>query len=490
VAATDAARAVVSAVAKPKQQLAVLHGGNGGHGALATRNVRLPALPPEAVQFLDDIDSVVDEPAPRWMRAATLLAASLLVSVLVITSIVKIEVVVRGSGHLAADQPTIVLQPMERSIVRDLKVKAGDVVTKGQVLATLDPTFSQADLDSLKSQEASLSTRIQRQEAELNGTPLAEKRGVSGEETIQMTIYRERMSQYTSRLRAFDEEIQKDETALRGMQEDRSALAHQVDVAKQVEKIRNDLLQEGMGRRTQYLEAQTARIQAERESQSLETRFAEMRHEVETKRAERETFINQWRGELLDGLARDRNDVAKVGDALRKATRMHDLVSVTAPQDGVVLDVAMRPAGSVVREAEPMISVLPSNAALIADVMVASDEIGYIRPDQNVAIKVNAFPYQRHGTLHGRVRSVSEESFAAGQSGQAQVGAPPSGSGGGAFHRVQVELTSTKLEMLPAGAHLIPGMTVTAELEVGKRTIISYLLDPIIQGFDESIREP
>jgi hemolysin D len=474
----------MSVASKTKQQLAVIYSGP------PARAGRVPATLPEAVQFLDDIDSVVDEPAPRWMRGGTLLAASLLVSVLVISSVVRIEIVVRGNGHLAADQPTIVLQPVERSIVRDLKVKAGDVVTKGQVLATLDPTFSQADLDSLKSQETALSARIRREEAELSGTPLLDKNVVNGEDAIQMTLYRERISQYTARLRTFDEEIRKDEASMRGMQEDRLALTRQIDVAKQMESIRNDLLQKGMGRRTQYLDAQNATIQAERNYQSSETRFAETQHEIETRRAERETFVNQWRGELLDGLAHDRNDLAKVSDAQRKATRMHDLVSLTAPEDGVVLDVAMRPAGSVVREAEPMISVLPSNAALIADVMVSSDEVGYIRPDQTVAVKVNAFPYQRHGTLRGRVRSVSEESVPAGRSGEGEVGAPASSSGGGAFHRVQVELTSTKLEMLPPGAHLIPGMTVTVELEVGKRTIISYLLDPIIRGFDESIREP
>ena len=177
-------------------------------------------------------------------------------------------------------------------------------------------------------------------------------------------------------------------------------------------------------------------------------------------------------------------------DALAKATRMRDLIAVTAPEDGVVLDVAMRAPGSVVREAEPMISLLPSNAALIANVMVPSDEVGYVRADETAAIKVDAFPYQRHGTLKGQVRSVSEQSFPAGRGGQGEVGVPTGGAGGGAFHRIRIELTKTTLDIMPEGARLIPGMTVTAELEVGKRTIISYLLYPIIRGFDESIREP
>jgi hemolysin D len=451
---------------------------------------RPPAVLHEAVPFESDIDALVDEPPPRWMRTATHLVAALLLTMTVISSVTRIETVVRASGHLIADRPTILLQPMERSIIREVKVKTGDIVTKGQVLATLDPTFSKADLESLTAQKSALAARIRRLEAELNGTKLLVEDGADADMKLQANLYRERQAQYTARLRGFDEEIERNSASLRTLQDETAALQRQIAVARNVEKIRGNLLEEQLGSKLQYLEAQNSSIRAEREYQAALNRATELRHEIEVKRAARESFGNEWRGELIEQLARDRSELGRVKDGLAKATRLGDFMAVTAPEDGVVLDVAMRSAGSVVREAEPLISLLPANAALIADVLVASDDVGYMRPGDKVAVKVDAFPYQRHGMLRGRVRSISERTFAAGSVPSQEEMAPPTSRPVGSFHRVQVELTKTTLDKLPEGVRLIPGMTVTAEVEVGQRTVITYLLYPIIRGLDESIREP
>ena len=105
------------------------------------------------------------------MRAANLLVASLLATLVLAASLLRVDTVVEATGRLAADRPAIVLQPMERAIVRDLKVKAGDVVRKGQVLATFDPTFSQADLEALTARSRLLSATVRRLEAELGDAP-------------------------------------------------------------------------------------------------------------------------------------------------------------------------------------------------------------------------------------------------------------------------------------------------------------------------------
>src|SRR5262249_1284702 len=164
------------------------------------------------------------------------------------------------------------------------------------------------------------------------------------------------------------------------------------------------------------------------------------------------------------------------------------LGEVTAPADGVVLDIAKRSVGSVLREAEPLITLVPSNATLIAEIKVNSGDVGYTKPGDAVIVKVDAFPYQRHGLLEGRLRSVSEESFTPGS----QEGvAPPSGrAANSAFHRGEVDLTKTTLEHVPEDAHLIPGRTLPAEIKVGSRSILSFFLYPITRGLDQSMREP
>jgi HlyD family secretion protein len=127
---------------------------------------------------------------------------------------------------------------------------------------------------------------------------------------------------------------------------------------------------------------------------------------------------------------------------------------------------------------------VPTNAKLIGEIMLKSGDIGYTVPGDKVVVKVDAFSYQRHGMVEGRLLSVSEESFNPGQKNKSM----PSVSG--AQHRARIALIKTDLRDMPKNAQLIPGMTIVAEIKVGKRSVISYFLNPVLRGFGESIREP
>ena len=440
----------------------------------------------DAIPFQTDLDEIIEEPAPQLLRATAALVGILLLAVTLVTSIVKMDIVVVAVGHLAADGPTIVLQPMERAIIRELRVRPGDVVHKGQVLATLDPTFSEADLDTLLVQQHDLSATARRLDAELEGHPLAMARPIDATEVLQYQLYAERTLQYGARTNGFDEEIARDEAAARTTEEDVSQLARQLVVARSVLTTRSALLASQAGSKLQYYDAEGAAMRAEREYTDSMNHLEELRHAVAAKRADRQAFVNQWRSDLLEQTSRDKDELAKLGDAIAKASRMHDMVVLTAPDDGVILDVAMRSAGSVLREAEPLITELPSGAALIADVAVASEDIGSLKPGLTAVVKVAAFPFQRYGMLRGALRSVGEEPL--GSEAAIGMSSPRAGSTGGQ-HRVLVELTDLHLSHLPDGAHLIPGMTVTAELKVGSRRVIAYFLDPVTQGLNDSFHE-
>ena len=196
--------------------------------------------------------------------------------------------------------------------------------------------------------------------------------------------------------------------------------------------------------------------------------------------SERQTFIDGWRRDLLETLVKTNADLASLSEALTKANRLNDLVELTAQQDGVVLEVAKRSVGSVLNAAEPLITMVPSAAALIADISLGSSDIGYVKMGDPAIIKIDAFPYQRHGFLRGQLRSIAEDSVAGGTGSSA----------GNAYHHGQVELVNTTLAEMPAGTRLIPGMTLTAEIKVGTRTVLSYLTYPLTRGIKESIREP
>jgi HlyD family secretion protein len=252
-------------------------------------------------------------------------------------------------------------------------------------------------------------------------------------------------------------------------------------VAKQVEAMREVLMQSQNGSRLTLLEARAARMRAERDQQEVDNRLRELQHGEQSREAERQAFVQSWQRDLTETLVATRTDMAQVAASLAKASRLHDLVVVTAPVDGVVLDVAPRTAGSVLREAEPLLTIVPKDSPLIADIMIASADVGEVSVGAETQLKIDAFPYQHHGFVAGQLQSVGEESFAA-------DGA--TSSRGGAFHRARIAVPDTHLPHGPPGARLIPGMTLTAEIKSGSRSVLSYFLYPLARGLNESLREP
>ena len=427
-------------------------------------------------------DFLAQAPATALCNTHRMVIA-LFLAMIVLASVLRVDIVVTGSGRLSADAPMVVLQPMQLSVIRDIHVKPGDFVHKGEVLAALDPTFTQADQAVLLAQKSAIEALRARLEAELNDAPLdvPPTSADTPEWRLQQTLFQQRRAQFADRVTDFVQRIEGIDKALSGANQTRGSLQQQVDLAKEVEGMRNNLYRSQSGSKLVYLEAQAARIHNERDLLDANVHVNVLQQERRSAVSDRQAFIDGWRRDLLETLVKTSADASAVNESLTKANRLNDLVVLTAQQDGVVLEVAKRSVGSVLNAAEPLITMVPSGTPLIAEIAISSADIGYVKAGDPVVIKVEAFPYQRHGLLEGRLRSIASDSFSA--SGTSAPGAT-------AYHHGQVELVSTDLKAMPEGARLIPGMTLTAEIKVGTRSVISYLLYPITRGFSESIREP
>ena len=150
----------------------------------------------------------------------------------------------------------------------------------------------------------------------------------------------------------------------------------------------------------------------------------------------------------------------------------------------MVLEIASRTVGSVVREAETLFLLVPQDVKLQAEVNVDGKDIGQIAVGQSVRLKFDAFPFQKHGTGSGTVRIVSRDSFVPDPKADVtqRMSAP--------YYRILIDVTDSRLRAQPAQFQMTPGMAVTAEMKVGHRSVISYFLYPLLRGLDEAIREP
>jgi HlyD family secretion protein len=450
-------------------------------GIILAAGAARPPLARVALAFQSDALEIEYRPLPRSARLTLYLLLALIVSAIGWASVSYVDRIVVAHGKLVTTAPTIVVQPMETSLIRTINVRPGDMVRQGDILATLDPTFTEADVGQLEYKLASLAAQIGRLEAELDERPYLLPEGTaSADERLQGITYAKRHQQFEARLVAFDQQLAQAEAGIATKKADWQRLSARHAVAKEVESMRAELFQRDTGSKLNLLEARSARLQVERDMQLALSQIKESGEEIGRVQAERQAFIEEWRQKVAEELAtlrREHNDVAKPLDKARKRSA---LVVLTSPVDAEVLEITERSVGSVLREAESFFTLVPLNVPLEAEVSIDAKDIGFVDAHAVAKIKLDAYPFQKHGTLEGVVRMISEDAFTERDKEKAQ---PP-------FYRSRIALASPELRAVPSTFRLIPGMTVSAEIKAGERTVLSYFLYPLLRGLDESIREP
>jgi len=433
-----------------------------------------------ALDFLPDADAIERNPLPVYLRITVHTLALVLLLFVVWASFSEVERVVVASGRLVNPLPNVVVQPLETSIIQKIEVRVGQVVHQGQVLATLDPTFAQADEAQLRSRLHSLDTQTRGLNAELLGkSPVPSAKDTDA--VLQAQLSRERQANFAAQLAKLEQNIARVAATMETNRRDQLVMAQRMKSLNEMEAMQETLMAQNFGARLQLLEARDRRLTAERELQLASNREHELRNELSALESEKTAFTKSWRQKTMEDLLSTARDRDGINEQLQKADKRKQLVALVSPVDAVVLDMAKLSQGSVVQAAEQMFTLVPLGAALEAEVKIDSLDIGYIKAGDVVHLKLDAFPFQKHSSLDGRVRTISEDAFRR-----------DSGSPGAidAYYLSRIAYGDSKLKKMPDKARLLPGMTLSAEIVVGKRSVMSYLIWPLTKAMDESIREP
>ncbi len=426
-----------------------------------------------ALAFQADLDRLVAEPAPLGLRLWPLLGAGLVAALLIVASVVRIDIVVVASGRVAADAPSVILQPMTRAVLKELLVKPGDRVQAGQVLARLDSTLTDADRAALEVERRALSAKVARLQAELSGDAMASGGADLAMEAAVMTQRTDLAAAQRNQLAAAIQSLHQQIAAETGAG---AGLTERQEIAREIEGMRAALAQRQSGSHLAALEARLVRIEAETAFDQHFARLDDLRQRLAQAEAALRAFESDRKRLLTEALAELTPRLAEVREQITKADRLAALADLRAPLPGVVLSVAKGGPGSLMAESDPVVVLVPTDVPLIAEIGIKSSEVGTIAMGDPVTVKVDAFPWRRNGSLTGVLQDVSHGSFT------------PEG-GTQALHSGRVTLSGGLSDLAPS-ASLLPGMTVSAEIKTGTRTILDYFLDPLMRGMTESLREP
>ncbi|MGA0597834.1 HlyD family type I secretion periplasmic adaptor subunit [Enterovirga sp. CN4-39] len=424
-----------------------------------------------------------EPPAARWVLRTIV---AFVFTLIALSAVMRLDRVVTSiGGEVTGVEPNLVLQVLEDSIIRSLLVKEGDVVTGGQLLAKLDPTFTTADVNQLEVQVAAANAQIARLEAERAGRDFQMESAGAGTDALngyialQRSLYVQRKSQFQAQQRSFDEKIALTKATMDKTREDERQLTDRLAIFKEIEAMRTALEASKITSRLQLLQSTDQRIEIERNLELSRNSLRESGHQLQALISDREAFNQQWLAQVGQELVTASQSRDAALEQLAKAKRRQDLVVMTAPENGIVLRLAKVSQGSILKAGEQLMQIVPTRAPLEAEVKVAAGDIGFIRPGDRCVIKLDPFNFVEHGWAEGRLRWISEGVFTTDADGRP---AP-------AYYKARVTIDDLQLKNLPESARLIPGMQLNADIHVGTRTVLAYFFHGLIRQFGEAMRE-
>jgi HlyD family type I secretion membrane fusion protein len=453
---------------------------------------KLPAVRRRSDVVGDVVGAFESETAAVFLRTAPVnehiilyVLAGMLVLALGLMAIVKLDRVVTGAGRIVTAAGSLYVSPFDTGIVREVHVKAGDVVKKGQVLATLDPTFTHADLLQLQQKLGSDEAAVARLEAELAGRPYIFS-ATDPSQSLQGAIWQKRQSEYRYNLADFDGRIHGAEAQVAQYQSDVREYEKRLKLADEVENVYQPLLEKGYVSKLQLMQATDERTEMGRLLADAQNQMSSLRQTLASVKAQRESYIQKWNSDTGTELVTVRNDLDVTRQNLQKAQKLSDLSSLDSPADAVVLKVGKVSSGSVAGSGaqssgqDPLFTLVPLDAPVEADVNVSARDIGFIKIGDPVQIKLDAYRYMQHGTAKGVIKTISEGSFTTDDN---NTPAEP-------YFKVRVNIKEVHLRNVPTDFRLIPGMTLAGDIMVGQRTILSYLVEGGLRTGSEAMREP
>jgi hemolysin D len=450
--------------------------------ALARR--REPSPDPLIRIFQSETAEIREGREPAQIRMTLYAVAGLFVSLLAISIVMPMNRVVTSvSGEIVTTEPTIVLQALDESIIKTLDVQEGELVKAGQLLATLDPTFTAADVSALTLQLASLDAEIARCEAELAQKDFDPPAGTGAQApyvALQKDYYQQRKAQFDAQLLAYNEQIAQNEATIRKLKGDLAHYDDRVKVSQQIEGMRASLAERQVGSRLNLLTATDQRVEMVRNMDFDRNGLNEAEHQLASTVANRDAFVQQWSGQVSQELVTAKNSRDNAREQLAKADRHHDLVRLEAPEDAVVLKLAKLSVGSVLKEGDSLFSLAPLRTPVEAEVHILARDIGFVRAGDPATVKLDAFHFVEHGTASGTVRWLSEGAFLQDDNGK---DVDP-------YYKARIAFTEVNLKAVPDSFRLVPGMTLTADIKVGTRSVFMYMLRGVIRGVNEAMREP
>ena len=390
--------------------------------------------------FMRDMQQAMVNDRQKSSFLLLALMLSLLVAAAVWANYSKLEEITKGDARIIASSREQVIQSLEGGILSEMMVREGATVEKGQPLLRIDETKAQSSYREGLSKVISLKASAARLRAEARGTPLKFPDDVLSD----TEVVDNETDTYNARRQSLQQAME-------------TSKASQALVAREI-GITRPMVAKG-------LVAETELLRLQRQYNDLQAAMQER--------------VNKYRADAANDLSRVESELAQVQQALTARQDQVTRTVLTAPVKGIVKNIRMNTRGGVIQPGQDIMEIIPLEDQLLVEAKIRPHEVAFLRPGLPATVKISAYDYAIYGGLHGEVELISPDTLRDDEQRTA---------GSNRYYRVLVRTTSSTLSAGGKELPIIPGMTASVEIRTGEKTVMDYILKPILK-MREAFRE-
>lgn len=393
----------------------------------------------------------------------------------------ELDKIVRGEGKVVPSTQIQIIQNLEGGIVDDLYIHPGDNVKKGQILLKLDNTQFASSYGESELKEAALKARAQRLTAEAFNKPFIVSKTPSANPNIQK-IYDREFHLYQSRqkqLKTSDDilvqQIEQKKLDLKDAYSQKTQLSRSLALLRKQLNITKPLVKEGVASEIDLLKLQREENDALTKLKGVQYSIPKLQSAIAEARAKRkdsnEKFENDAHEEMNKVLA-EKEQLIKSNEGLKDRV---DRTDIKSPVNGTIKQLFVNTIGGVVQPGSDIVEIVPEDDSLVLETKIIPSDIGFVYKGLKAKVKFTAYDFAIYGGLEGTVQRISADTI--------------TDKDGKSFYIARIKTDKNHLGTPNKPLYLLPGMTATVDIIVGKHSVLDYILKPIIKAKDTALRE-
>lgn len=405
-------------------------------------------------------------------------------SFLVWSYFASLDQITRGEGKVIPSSQTQVMQSLDGGTLQEMRVREGDVVEKDQVLLVIDNTTAVFSLSELKQRYYIASAAIARLQAEIAGKDNPDEIAFPedvvkdapdkiAQEKAQFMI---RQSQLSSQVRTLQDQVDGRRQDIGAIRTKISSSAAGLDVANQQLAILGPAVAAGAASRVDLLKAQQEAQNYKSEMANARAQQGSAEAALREAQSKLQEAVATFKAESAGELAKQQSDLASVRESMKEANAKVGRTELRSPVKGTVKEIKTRTIGGVIQPAQDIMEIVPIEDTLLIEAQIRPQDRGFIAPNQKAKVKITAYDYSIYGGLDATLEQISADAI---ENEKKEL-----------FFRVRLRtdknfLVGKQGEQLP----IIPGMTATVDILTGNKTVLEYLLKPILKARETALTE-